>query len=123
MPVYALDLARVNAKLAGLNLSNGYEADSEFTVVSEAHHMPRPIDPDCVAPFGECTCNECTRCNLQYGLGMFDGGEMVRVDVCDAVIDAVVLHLNPPTLVDVWDDWNALGMSDPVHLAPLELRF
>lgn len=122
MPAYSLNLDDLGVSVIGRPLE-GFDAAHEFRIVDEAHHVPRRLDPDCVAPFGDCSCNECTRINLQYGLGMFDGGEIVRVDVTDAVIDALALYYNPPTLVDVYDDWNALGVSDPVHLAPLELRF
>jgi hypothetical protein len=119
MPVYSLGLDRINVSLAGIPLE-GYEADREFTVVSEAHHMPRPLNPDCVAPFGECACDNCLveRCHL---LDAYDPGEFVREDIAEAVYDALILRKTPADYEA--NPFDFLGYSDPVHLAPLELRF
>jgi hypothetical protein len=52
--------------------------------------------------------------------------EFIRDDVADAVIDALALRNNPPPAdaneyeVEFFD---FMGYSDPVTLAPLELRF
>lgn len=52
--------------------------------------------------------------------------EFIRDDVAEAVIDALAMSryaLPPHAYAYDFEDWNALGMSDPVTLAPLELRF
>lgn len=55
------------------------------------------------------------------------GAETIREDIRDAVLDALYLERfarrfdgNPEA---AYEDWNALGMSDPVSLPPLELKF
>jgi hypothetical protein len=45
----------------------------------------------------------------------------IREDVCEAVLDAVALRNSTPDYEA--NPFDFLGWSDPVYLAPLELRF
>lgn len=48
--------------------------------------------------------------------------EVIREDVQEAIIDALAMT-HPRGWRILPDEWEILGMSDPVALAPLELEF
>lgn len=61
----------------------------------------------------------------EFTVSPASGAETIREDIRDAVLDALQLARYTPDLngMRAYEDWNALGMSDPVSLPPLELKF
>jgi hypothetical protein len=77
----------------------GYDASQPFEVKGMIHPRYPMAFPESVMP------------------------EVIREDVCDAVLDALAMRNMGADVLAPEEDWGILGMSEPVTLPPHELEF